>query len=153
MTRRHESSSKTAVIALVAVAMCLGAARPAASQTASTPNGFVLSGKQEFTFHCASCHGLDARGDGPAADALKSRPPNLRLLSKHNGGTFPEKRVFQIIDGIEAVKAHGTREMPVWGEVFEVQSSNSYNRAETQREVRERIQRLVDYLKSIQESE
>ncbi len=117
---------------------------------AATPTPFVLSGEDDYVFHCASCHGLKARGDGPAADALKIRPANLTLLAQRNGGVFPEKRVVAIIDGSAVVAAHGTREMPVWGQIFEQQGSYSFNRAATAREVRERIQRLVDYLKSIQ---
>ena len=32
------------------------------------------SGKQMFANYCAPCHGVDARGNGPAAAALKMRP-------------------------------------------------------------------------------
>jgi mono/diheme cytochrome c family protein len=125
-------------------------AQAAAPAATPSPGVFVLSGEEEYIFHCASCHGLKARGDGPAADAFKIRPANLTLLARRNGGVFPDKRVFATIDGSAVVAAHGTREMPVWGGIFEQQGSYTYNRAATEREVRGRIQRLVDYLKSIQ---
>ena len=119
-------------------------------QAAPSPREFVLTGKTDYLFHCATCHGLNARGDGPAAGAFRIRPSNLTLLARRNGGVFPEKQIFAAIEGSAGVQAHGTREMPVWGNVFEAQGANTYNRAETAREVRERIQNLVDYLKSIQ---
>lgn len=127
-------------------------AQAKAPTLAATPpaNALPLSGREEYVFHCASCHGLDGRGDGPAAPVFKIKPANLTLLARRNGGVFPEKHIFATIDGSELVAAHGSREMPVWGEIFERQGSNTYNRAATAREVRERIQRLVDYLKSIQ---
>lgn len=136
------------ILALAATKPALAA--PAQPEAASSPGAFVLSGKSDYQFHCASCHGLDARGDGPAAVVFKIRPANLTLLSKQNGGVFPAKRVFRVIDGTASVRAHGSREMPVWGRIFERQGSNTYDRAATQREVRERIQRLVNYIKSIQ---
>jgi mono/diheme cytochrome c family protein len=145
------------VAAAIAFAIAMSVRQPLdasaqASGPAATPTSgaFTLSGRDEYVFHCASCHGLDGRGDGPAAGSFKTKPANLTLLSRRNGGVFPAKRVSATIDGTAIVAAHGSREMPVWGEIFERQGSNTYNRAATAREVRERIQRLVDYLKSIQ---
>jgi mono/diheme cytochrome c family protein len=125
-------------------------AQASASAARPSPGEMMLTGREEYIVHCASCHGLDGRGDGPAASVFKIRPANLTLLSRRNRGVFPAKRVFETIDGTAMVAAHGSREMPVWGEIFERQGSNRYNRAATESEVRERIQRLVDYVKSIQ---
>lgn len=124
------------------------AAQPAAPAASPTP--FVLSGEQEYLFHCASCHGLKGRGDGPAAGSFAVRPADLTQLARRNGGEFPEQHVFATIDGSAVIAAHGSREMPIWGQIFEQQGSYTYNRAATAREVRARIQRLVDYLKSLQ---
>ena len=52
-----------------------------------------------FKQYCASCHGLDAKGHGPAVPALKVPPPDLTSLTKNNHGKFPEPRVFQAIKG------------------------------------------------------
>ena len=41
------------------------------------------------------------------------------------------------------------RDMPVWGEFFPMQALNAADRAQTESEVHARIQRLVDYLKSV----
>ena len=135
------------VVASFVAKLNTAAAEP---QAKPSPGEFVLTGRTDYLLHCATCHGLNARGDGPAADAFKRRPSNLTLLSRGNRGVFPEQHIFATIAGTTAVEAHGARDMPVWGSVFEAQGANTYNRAETEREVRQRIQNLVDYLKSIQ---
>ena len=138
------------VLALATITARFGVALAEEPKAAASPGAFVLSGKDDYLFHCATCHGLEGKGDGPAALVFKIKPTNLTLLSRRNTGVFPEKRVFAVIDGTAAVQAHGSREMPVWGQIFETQGSHTFNRRETEREVRQRIQNLVDYLRSIQ---
>lgn len=77
-------------------------------------------GEQTFTTHCASCHGPRGEGDGPTAATLNVAVPNLRTLSRRNGGEFPTDAVASYIDGRNFPTAHGTRTMPVWGDVFGV---------------------------------
>jgi mono/diheme cytochrome c family protein len=78
-----------------------------------------LDGRTLFRAYCAVCHGLDARGKGPAAPALKKEVPDLTLISFRNGGKFPLLRVQQVISGEEIpAEAHGSREMPIWGPIF-----------------------------------
>jgi mono/diheme cytochrome c family protein len=55
------------------------------------------SAKEMFKAYCASCHGNSAKGDGPAAPALRIPPPDLTKLSKKNGGKFPSDRVLSIL--------------------------------------------------------
>ena len=35
------------------------------------------NGQRLFALHCAACHGLEARGDGPLADSMKTAPPSI----------------------------------------------------------------------------
>jgi len=84
----------------------------------------TLNGADLFKEYCAVCHGNDAKGDGPAADALKKRPADLTQLSRKNNGTFPELHVMNFIKGQDVVAAHGSRDMPVWGSIFSQMSSN-----------------------------
>ena len=72
-------------------------------------------GKAEYESNCASCHGLSGKGDGPLARIYFKKTVDLTTLAKKNGGVFPAQRVFEVIDGRQEVKAHGPREMPVWG--------------------------------------
>ena len=83
-----------------------------------------LEGTDIFRHYCASCHGVDGRGHGPASVALKHGAPDLTRIAQRNRGTFPFQRVKEIIEGKDpGPLAHGSREMPVWGPIFhEVES-------------------------------
>jgi mono/diheme cytochrome c family protein len=74
------------------------------------------AGRTEYQAHCAACHGIDGKGNGPASDELKTHPADLTVLAKKNNGVFPYKALTEVIDGRKAFKAHGTREMPIWGD-------------------------------------
>jgi mono/diheme cytochrome c family protein len=76
------------------------------------------SGKQLYMQYCSSCHGMEGRGNGPVTPYLKIKVPDLSLLKKNNKGIYPISKVMSAIDGSRAVRAHGDREMPVWGEIF-----------------------------------
>ena len=76
-------------------------------------------GEALFMEACAVCHGVDAKGNGPAAPALAAPAPDLTTLAMHNGGTYPAKEVERTIAGETRVAAHGSLEMPMWGKVFE----------------------------------
>ena len=75
-------------------------------------------GKSEFQSSCASCHGADARGKGPVSDQLKIPPPDLTILARNNNGVFPADALYETINGLKTIPAHGVREMPIWGERF-----------------------------------
>jgi mono/diheme cytochrome c family protein len=108
---------------------------------AQTTNAW--SGDQLYREFCAACHGTDGRGHGPAADAMRSQPTDLTLIAKHNGGRLNEVAMRMVISGETNVPAHGTTEMPTWGNVFRSISAN-----ETFAEMR--VNALVKYLQQIQ---
>ncbi|HEX4209533.1 MAG TPA: hypothetical protein VHY56_04005 [Candidatus Binataceae bacterium] len=117
------------------------------------PGGAVTSGKLQFRQYCAQCHGMDATGDGPVARALKKKPANLTMLSKNNGGVFPEQEVRSFIDGTKTAESHGTREMPIWGYAFMSRQgalTGSGAPYLNQQQVNKKIDLLVSYIKSIQ---
>ena len=87
-------------------------------------------------------HGTEGKGNGPAATALAKVPADLTRISALNGGTFPEVRVRRYIEGLDEVAAHGSRDMPMWGSLF-----NSLSRDTAQL----RIAALAGYLKSLQQ--
>src|SRR6516225_1994166 len=72
-------------------------------------------GKVEYQSSCASCHGVDGKGNGPVSAQLKTAPADLTVFAKKNNGVFPVSRVYEAIDGRQAIVAHGPRDMPVWG--------------------------------------
>ena len=102
----------------------------------------MASGQAMFHAYCATCHGADARGGGPAAVALKKSPADLTLLSSRHGGKYPDTAVMATLRNFDQ-PAHGSSQMPVWGPVLRSVSGNS-------REVELRISNIVTYLGSIQ---
>ena len=127
----------TALAILTAVAVTSSQEQPGTA-TGDEP------GRPLFTAHCATCHGVSGRGDGPTADSFKARPSDLTQLAKSNGGKFVADRIHRVIDG-RGVKAHGSVEMPVWGEVFKRKQGLD------DEAVKARIEAIVRYLRSIQE--
>ena len=103
------------------------------------------SGATLFRTYCASCHGTDARGAGPMSTQLRRLPPSLTSFAVRNGGVFPGERVRRIIDGRD-IPAHGTLEMPVWGDAFRRTREGLSEEAAAAR-----IDAIVRYLESIQE--
>lgn len=75
-------------------------------------------GRSLYHTHCATCHGLEGRGDGPMAGVLLIKPVNLTELSAANGGSFPLERIVKRIDGRDPLVSHGSP-MPVYGDFFE----------------------------------
>ena len=71
-----------------------------------------------FKEYCASCHGVDGRGDGPAVTFLKTPPPDLRMMAQHNTGKYPAAQVKSILTFGPGSHAHGTLDMPTWGRLF-----------------------------------
>lgn len=109
-------------------------------------------GKIEYDQSCATCHGLDGKGKGSFSQALQISMPDITTLAKRNGGVFPVARVYEVIDGREQVKAHGTKEMPIWGKHFSLSAAPRYDDYAYNPEaaVRGRILALIDYLYRLQ---
>jgi mono/diheme cytochrome c family protein len=102
-----------------------------------------LAGQDLFREYCAVCHGSDAKGNGPAAAALKVKPADLTQISQKNGGKYPEVRVQRVINGEDEMIAHGSRDMPIWGQIFRHMNSNTDQGAV-------RVYNLVKYIEQIQ---
>jgi mono/diheme cytochrome c family protein len=108
----------------------------------------AMSGKELYGRFCASCHGLEGRGDGPVAASLKVETPDLTRIAHRAGGTFPRDTVLRIIDGRYIVGAHGSRTMPVWGEDLSRIELNSPNQEKAVQLV---MERLTAYVGSLQQ--
>lgn len=112
-------------------------------------------GKREYESVCAVCHGKSGKGDDGPLKSLLIRPvPNLTVLAKNNHGVFPFDKVYQIIDGRQAVEAHGPGDMPIWGSAFNNQTSlyfENYPPHDVESATRSRILALVEYLYRLQE--
>lgn len=102
-----------------------------------------LTGAGMFKDYCAVCHGKDAKGDGPAASALKQTPANLTTLAKRHDGKFPDLYVQEVLRNGVKSPAHGNAEMPVWGPLFRTMDADPTI-------MYVRISSLVSYIKSLQ---
>ncbi|MCW8945556.1 MAG: cytochrome c [Sedimenticola sp.] len=109
-------------------------------------------GQLEFQKNCASCHGMSGEGDGPFVEFLKNSPPDLTLLSKRNGGIFPQQKVYDWIKDEKRIRAHGTQEMPIWGDRYSEELIEKYGYYNTgpKSSVKQRILELVFFLGGIQ---
>jgi len=135
-----------ALMAMAVFALVAGAQEPPKKTIESVPikHTSPASGKEMYTNYCAVCHGTDGKGGGPAADALKTPPSDLTVLAKNNGGKYPALKVASTIRGDAKVPAHGSKEMPVWGQLFRSISQGHDT------EVDQRIANLSKYVESLQ---
>ena len=138
-------ASKVLTAALLVT--CAGVAAVGQARRPAHPTMILdsLTGRDSFEFYCASCHGSTGTGDGPVASSLKTRPANLTLLTRQNGGTFPRQRVVSLVTGSERELAavHGSSEMPVWGPVFRFLDPSDVR-------VTLRIENVVAYIETLQ---
>jgi len=141
-------TSVVLTVGVLSAAAILAVAQQAPPQIKQVPikPTSITSGPQMYTTYCAVCHGAGGKGDGPAAPALKTPPPDLTLLSQKNGGKFPSIHVMNELQSGVQNPAHGTAEMPIWGDLM--MSLNSPGDATMQTHIR--INNLTNYLKSIQ---
>jgi mono/diheme cytochrome c family protein len=142
--------STVAWLRLVAGACCLSVVLSAqqtktVKKVAITPPA-SSNGEDLFLHYCAVCHGKDARGGGPAASALKKAPADLTQITRRNNGKFPELRVQNVINGEDVLAAHGSRDMPTWGEALRSLQATGQTGGTSEL----RIYALIKYLESIQ---
>jgi mono/diheme cytochrome c family protein len=133
--KRFAPSGARRRVAVVALVAALASASEVA-RGAETSGGALL-----YDRYCASCHGKSGRGDGPVATSLT--PPPTDLTALHDG--VPD--LMRKIDGRQAIQAHGTAEMPVWGEVFEGKLVGEPHR---RRAALLHVQLIAEYVKSLQ---
>jgi mono/diheme cytochrome c family protein len=104
----------------------------------------AASGKEMFTQYCAPCHGVDGKGNGPAASSMKSMPTDLTQLAKKNDEKFPAAKIASTLNFGSGQPAHGSADMPVWGPLF--RSLDKYHDSVVQ----QRVSNLVGYIETLQ---
>jgi mono/diheme cytochrome c family protein len=129
-------------VSLFALGVVLAVARPGLAA-----GDDVAEGHRYFVRYCASCHGTDGLGDGPVAKSLATPPANLRKLGDKYGMPLPAHRIAELIDGRDTPRAHGSHEMPVWGEKF-YELGHGEN---GEKGIGEVIAKLIAYLNTIQD--
>jgi len=132
----------TVLVAILAVGM--GYAQSSTNATTTVKKTTATSGEQMYVNYCASCHGVNGKGDGPAAAALKMPPTDLTALSRNNHGEFPETHIVTVLEYGSEIPSHGSAGMPVWGPILgQMEKVNP--------QVKQlRISNLIRYLKTLQ---
>ena len=104
--------------AAFAILSGIGHAQAKSQQKPAARQPSTISGKETFLKYCASCHGEDGEGNGPAAMALKPPPADLTTLTRRHDGKYPSGWVSATLKFGRNPAAHGSDDMPVWGSRF-----------------------------------
>ena len=112
-----------------------------------------IIGEQEFMKNCAVCHGSGGKGNGSIIDFLKESPADLTQIRKNNNERFPMQATYEIIVDAGRTRAHGNKDMPIWGdkyaqEIIEREGEFGMNNGSSSKQ---RVLELVFYLATIQE--
>ena len=136
----------TGVMVVMALAMIASAQDQPKKEIRHVPikHTSAASGREMYKNYCAVCHGVDGKGTGPAAEALKVPTPDLTTLAQKNGGKYPALKVSAVLRGEEMMPSHGSKDMPVWGDLFWHLSGGHAS------EMHQRVSNLNDYIQSLQ---
>ncbi len=155
MTNRRLIVFAVAILIAIPAALLAGESSGQEAATSAAPIAQIKkipapytpasSGKAMYAAYCASCHGKDGKGDGPAASALRFVPSDLTQLAAKNNGKFPENRVAETITGDFDTPSHGSEDMPVWGPIFASMGTTSDGVMQL------RIRNLTKYIASLQQ--
>jgi mono/diheme cytochrome c family protein len=135
--------------AILAVSMGVGLVASAQTPTKTGPKANIAAGRELFRQNCSVCHGVGAKGKGSMYDPESAEPErrvppaDLTVLSEQNEGKFPADRVRNAIYSKDSIPAHGTPDMPAWGNVFYLLKSRP-------KILEERVRDLTAYIESIQ---
>ena len=106
----------------------------------------AASGEEMYNSYCAVCHGKDGKGNGPATAALSVPSPDLTTLAQRHGGKYPADYVGTVLrSGVQEAKAHGSKDMPIWGPLF-----GSIGGGAASPEINQRIYNMSKYIESLQ---
>ena len=142
-------------LAIFAVSIGIGFVASAQTPAKTGPRADLAAGRELFHQHCSTCHGVDAKGAtgngsrgtmyNPQSIEPERRvpPTDLTVLSERNAGKFPADRVRNAVYNKDSIPAHGTPEMPAWGNVF-------YLLKDRPKLLEKRVRDLTGYIESIQ---
>lgn len=138
-----------AIVLIVAAALHPSAASQDIQRTANVQEAqdvvALSAGRETFVQFCAPCHGRDAKGGGPVASLLLTRPSDLTQISRRNDGAFPLAALEgELLETRLPTSAHGSVQMPIWGRTFLAIDASATL-------VRARVANLLAYLESMQQ--
>lgn len=117
-TRINPTPARWVVVGLLGIVTAgfvayswMGTPPPPPPDVASDP--FLLEGRAVYLARCATCHGMEGRGDGPISSHLLGPPVGNISDGRWKHGGKPEEVLGVISKGVE-----GTR-MAGWGQLLE----------------------------------
>jgi len=138
-------------MSITPVSIVLSAALLAHASIATQTGGVVPDDKEAiargqtlFVQHCASCHGKDARGNGPSSSSLTVRPGDMTQLAKKYGA-FVGPHVESAIRGTNPALVHRAPNMVIWGAILRSPGGGGRDASDA------RVPDLIAYVKSIQQ--
>lgn len=140
--------SMKALAQIAALACAAIATAPGLSAQGMSP-GDPEEGAALYAAFCATCHGISAEGNGPTAELMTIRTPDLTRLAAANGGEFPVARIVGRIDGRDPLVAHGSP-MPIFGAFFEGDDTAIKTQAGQPILTSRPVVDLVEWLRAIQ---
>jgi hypothetical protein len=88
--RKHMTKIKMILLgAALVTSVCVGETQSKKEHKPAPKQPSIASGQETYLKYCASCHGKDAKGDGPAAFVLRTPAPDLTTLSKRHENKYP----------------------------------------------------------------
>jgi hypothetical protein len=139
MARAAATLALLAVAALAPLAIALGAAAHGSHKR-------PVRGALVYKKLCAGCHGTVSHDDGVWVEAGAERRVDLTRLAA-SSGRFERRAVAARIDGPARAAAHGTAEVPVWGDPG-LRVPATEERGETS--YPPRLRALLDFLEHVQ---
>lgn len=149
MTKIHNHNKAKTLLFFASI--ILGALPFHSMAESSTYEETLSAGNRTYDRFCSVCHGKEAKGNGIYKENLKISPSDLTILASKNNDTFPWIMMYQIIDGNDITIAHGTNEMPIWGELFDISNWDKGYKEHSKAITRGRIFEVLVYLDFIQE--
>ena len=108
-----------------------------------------LDGAGLYQGLCASCHGVNGKGNGPAAAHIDAAVPDLTNYSDCNTDNFPHRKVESAIFGRDR-DPHADLNMPAWGTQF-MYTAHGWNEFMREAYARDRIHELAMYIETLQD--
>jgi mono/diheme cytochrome c family protein len=149
MNTPSPSVPRVGALTLFLVLVLAGCGAPSGSESSLSANTSsddpLVRGQALFETYCQGCHGPHGEGNGPVAPLLTLSMTDLgELYARY--GEFPEEYVASTIDGRAELEGHGSREMPVWGNIWTLPDDPV-----SQERINRQIDGLVEFVRSLQD--
>ena len=133
-------------VALSAIFCLVAVSPPAQTVPRAAAAAAIERGRVSYGQYCASCHGLNGKGEGPAVAATSRNAPDLTVMEKRFG-IFLGAQLESAIRGTDPIVAHGSPGMMLWAAILRRDAAKGRADGDT------RIADLIAFIESMQQKE